>query len=141
LNPHFIERYTPACQPSQALLDRARRLPWRWMHGHAESCDERRVSLVGLRAREFALPERLDRQWVHYAHDVTMRVQIRRELLAPATGRFQTCMHSTDMTVRKPPMQSFEACCGIWEMIRTNLALNIQRTIELEFPDVDTKNG
>jgi hypothetical protein len=50
------------------------------MHGHAESCDERCVSLVGLRPREFTLTEGFDREGVYDAYDVTVRVQIRRQL-------------------------------------------------------------
>ncbi len=38
-------------------------------------------------------------------------------------------------------MQSFETCRGMREMIRMNLTLNVQRTMELELPDVDAKNG
>jgi hypothetical protein len=36
------------------------------------------------------LAEGLDRKRVHDAHDMTVRVQIRSELLAPTTGRFHT---------------------------------------------------
>jgi hypothetical protein len=55
--------------------------------------------------------------------------------------RSHTRMHPTDTAVRKPAMQSFETRCRMREMIRVNLILNAQCTMELELTNIDAKNG
>jgi hypothetical protein len=49
------------------------------------TCDQRRVGLIRLGSREFALTERLDGQRVDDAHNMPALVQERRQLFAPTT--------------------------------------------------------
>jgi hypothetical protein len=111
------------------------------VHGYTESRDERRIGFVSLRSREFALTEGLDRERIHDAHDVTVRVQMRGQLLAPTTGRFHARMHAADVPVRKPPAQSFKPRLRMRKMVCVNQTFSVQRTMKLKLPNVDAKNG